>query len=244
MKNSAHSFRRSTAFTLIELLTVIAIIGILAAIIIPTVSKVRESARSAQCKSNLRQIGICTHLYAQDNKTFPTCNNEFWTYELAPYLYPNAQTTFQKRTGGPVVECAGRSIRLDGSINRSYAANPYVLVNGTGTTPRTRPEMLTRPTETMLFADANQRPADSGDQWPACAGIYFGGFGSIANLSPSSNTVATADTVLPDGPDKDDSATAYFRFRHGDKFNAVMGDASVRTFTKGQIRERNVFIHY
>lgn len=57
-----------SAFTLIELLTVIAIIGILAAIIIPTVGKVRNSARAAQCVSNLRQINNAIHLYAQDNR--------------------------------------------------------------------------------------------------------------------------------------------------------------------------------
>ncbi|EIP98533.1 prepilin-type N-terminal cleavage/methylation domain-containing protein [Opitutaceae bacterium TAV1] len=57
-----------SAFTLIELLTVIAIIGILAAIIIPTVSKVRENARQAECISNLRQIGSALLLYAGDNK--------------------------------------------------------------------------------------------------------------------------------------------------------------------------------
>jgi prepilin-type processing-associated H-X9-DG protein/prepilin-type N-terminal cleavage/methylation domain-containing protein len=56
-----------TAFTLIELLTVIAIIGILAAILIPVVSAVRESARSAQCMSNLRQIGQGIQLYAEDH---------------------------------------------------------------------------------------------------------------------------------------------------------------------------------
>jgi len=55
-------------FTLIELLTVIAIIGILAAIIIPTVGKVRKSAQTAQCVSNLRQIGMAISLYAQSNK--------------------------------------------------------------------------------------------------------------------------------------------------------------------------------
>ena len=55
------------AFTLIELLTVIAIIGILAAILIPTLSAVRESARSANCTSNLRQIGQAMYMYAEDH---------------------------------------------------------------------------------------------------------------------------------------------------------------------------------
>lgn len=54
-------------FTLIELLTVVAIIGILAAILIPVVGAAREQARSAVCKSNLRQTGMAIHLYAQDN---------------------------------------------------------------------------------------------------------------------------------------------------------------------------------
>lgn len=56
------------AFTLIELLTVIAIIGILAAIIIPTVGKVRQSARRAECASNLRQLHTAIMLHAQDEK--------------------------------------------------------------------------------------------------------------------------------------------------------------------------------
>lgn len=58
----------ASAFTLIELLTVIAIIGILAAIVIPTVGKVRMSARTVQCISNLRQIGIAMALATEDRK--------------------------------------------------------------------------------------------------------------------------------------------------------------------------------
>lgn len=54
-------------FTLIELLTVIAIIGILAAILIPVVGRVRDQARSSVCRSNLRQIGLAVHLYAEDH---------------------------------------------------------------------------------------------------------------------------------------------------------------------------------
>lgn len=72
MPLSIQTFRRDGdplhAFTLIELLTVIAIIGILAAIIIPTVGKVRETARTAQCLSNIRQIGTAFSIYAMDNK--------------------------------------------------------------------------------------------------------------------------------------------------------------------------------
>lgn len=59
---------RTSAFTLIELLTVLAIIGILAAIIIPTIGKVRQTAHSAQCVSNLRQIGLATKSWSTENK--------------------------------------------------------------------------------------------------------------------------------------------------------------------------------
>lgn len=55
-------------FTLVELLTVIAIIGILAAIIIPVVGNVRTSAKRTQGLSNLRQIAVAGLSYAQDNR--------------------------------------------------------------------------------------------------------------------------------------------------------------------------------
>jgi prepilin-type N-terminal cleavage/methylation domain-containing protein/prepilin-type processing-associated H-X9-DG protein len=55
------------AFTLIELLIVIAIIGVLASLLLPTFGRARESARGTACLSNLHQIGIALQLYVQDN---------------------------------------------------------------------------------------------------------------------------------------------------------------------------------
>lgn len=62
-------------FTLIELLTVIAIIGILAAIIIPTVGKVRDTAKKSECVSKMRQWGTAVRLMANDHKGMVPLNN-------------------------------------------------------------------------------------------------------------------------------------------------------------------------
>ena len=65
--------RLSKGFTLIELLVVIAIIGVLAGILLPVVSRSRESSRSTQCMNNIKQIGMGLIMYANENNdTFPS----------------------------------------------------------------------------------------------------------------------------------------------------------------------------
>src|SRR5687767_2606493 len=59
--------RQRNGFTLIELLIVIAIIGILAALLFPVFARARENARRTSCVSNLRQIGLGILQYIQDN---------------------------------------------------------------------------------------------------------------------------------------------------------------------------------
>ena len=83
------------AFTLVELLVVVAIIGILIAMLLPAIQAAREAARRSSCSNNLRQFGLGVHNYTDQYKQFPPgCQlwwmgsrpHENWQVAILPFM--------------------------------------------------------------------------------------------------------------------------------------------------------------
>jgi prepilin-type N-terminal cleavage/methylation domain-containing protein/prepilin-type processing-associated H-X9-DG protein len=126
--------RGRLGFTLIELLVVVAIIALLVAILLPSLSKSREQARNVVCMSNLQEIGLAFNYYGQDNRLQPPPNRQFggtpeknyvdsdwWYYRHMVLKYVPAQKLSQTRGAFfGIFACPS-----DAVAGRAYAMNIF-----------------------------------------------------------------------------------------------------------------------
>ncbi|MEI8341913.1 MAG: type II secretion system protein [Verrucomicrobiota bacterium] len=117
MGHAAHraSPEKKRAFTLIELLTVIAIIAVLAALLFPAIKSARESANRVMCASNLKQLAAAGLMYIADHDGMAFANwmdlNDLPNGGMMNYIYPNADPNNWPPNGtyeGTVVACPSR----------------------------------------------------------------------------------------------------------------------------------------
>jgi len=162
------SQKRHRAFTLIELLVVIGIIAILIAILLPVLNKVKEQANRVKCASNLRQLGMSTMMYLDENKQFypfPGVNtrDEDWIYwEPGRDKNKGRLVKYQgKFFNEKLYRCPSDTEWGRRSYQFSYSIN-YRLGWIDGGIPAVKLPRVIRPADKICFIDESSATVDDG----------------------------------------------------------------------------------
>jgi prepilin-type N-terminal cleavage/methylation domain-containing protein len=188
----ARSSQLARAFTLIEVIVVLAIIVIMMAMVYPAFTTISERAKATKDMSNLRQIGLGTQLYMNDNGGVLFSTSGSWMSQLYNADPPPAPPKYLSSWGVFVSPFDRPASPRTSSANNANSAVSYGI-NGTSGVIGMSADKVSKPSVFIVFAPAQA----SGSV------VNFGGIGNTinqANLAVSSNVTVLAAATVPNGP--------------------------------------------
>jgi prepilin-type N-terminal cleavage/methylation domain-containing protein/prepilin-type processing-associated H-X9-DG protein len=237
---------RKRAFTLIELLTVIAIIGILAAIIIPTVGSVRNKAKGVRCSSNLRQIGIAIRVFANDNNGMMVpyrgepssstagAQNWLWTEYLIPYMNIKADRLPALPAGADYKEdstffymCPSSPVPVNWRAWGNYVLHPVIMKSTGSSKPNFAISKVQRPSQVIIIADGSVRTDTGleGGSTDTGAGQFFD---KTYPFTSDPSNILNAPVAAENSNPNADGTTGWLRYRHNNTVNCLFLDGHVK----------------
>jgi prepilin-type N-terminal cleavage/methylation domain-containing protein len=172
--------KRRIGFTLVELLVVVAIIGILAALLLPAVQRAREAARRVSCQSNLRQLALAAHQYGDLHKTLPGFAAPYQWY-TAPVGWQNRGKWTWKAELLPFIEQSPifDALNFNGAATNSWSGS---IGRGSWTAMKARIEVFLCPSDAkpLRTYPGNNYYTNNGTWW--YHDVYEGGLGRYDGL--------------------------------------------------------------